>query len=160
MKLLTSCFLLSFQLSCYAQFIEPQVVASSGGQDNAQLNWTIGEVMIETYSRQNDIVTQGFHQTRLTVVGLDESVNPDIALEVFPNPTSDRVIVQHKGSDKGFNYELINANGQVVLQDRILPKANRTEIDMTGVANATYFLRVFSEASGLLSNYQIHKINN
>jgi len=56
----------------------------------AQLSWTLGEAVIETYAPGGGTaqLTQGFHQTQLTVVALNESVTVFPVL-VYPNPTTD-----------------------------------------------------------------------
>ena len=74
-----------------AQSISPEVVATSGEHfqnGTSQLSWTLGEVMIDTYSAGGTIVTQGFHQTQLTVTSIDESNPFSLNVNVFPNPTS------------------------------------------------------------------------
>jgi len=53
----------------------------------AQLSWTLGEAVIETYTGDKSQLTQGFHQTQLTVVALNESVTVFPVL-VYPNPTT------------------------------------------------------------------------
>lgn len=51
--------------SLYAQSFSPDVIGSAGNFTTSQsgsMAWTIGEVMIETYSSNNNFFTQGFHQ--------------------------------------------------------------------------------------------------
>jgi len=49
-----------------SQSVTPDVIASSGGNYNgsgANLSWTVGELVTETYSAGNTTLTQGFQQT-------------------------------------------------------------------------------------------------
>ena len=56
--------------------VKSQEVKGTSGDyfQNAQasLSWTIGEPMTETYTTGTNILTQGFHQTGLTIVSIFE----------------------------------------------------------------------------------------
>ncbi|MCB0683669.1 MAG: hypothetical protein KDC32_22625, partial [Saprospiraceae bacterium] len=74
----------------HSQSLAPEVIASAGehfATANAQLSWTVGEPVIETYTGSTAQLTQGFHQTNLTVVAVND---PTAAFQVsvFPNPTA------------------------------------------------------------------------
>ena len=55
-------------LTCAAQDIERDVVSSSGdyySNSSAQLSVSIGEIVTETTTSSNNVLTQGFQQTNL-----------------------------------------------------------------------------------------------
>lgn len=61
-----------------AQSLSPTVVASQGDyfwSTTVSVEWTIGEVMIETYTVQDHFLTQGFHQPNL--------LQPEVTYEFF-----------------------------------------------------------------------------
>ena len=80
----------------FAQSTSPEVIGSSGEHysgTNAQLSWTIGETVNEAYSAVNNQLTQGFHQTNLTTVGM-EDLNEDIQFSVYPNPVAEQLTLE------------------------------------------------------------------
>ncbi|MEN8250213.1 MAG: hypothetical protein ABFS32_14870, partial [Bacteroidota bacterium] len=80
-------------LSCF--ILTAQEVVSSGGETGTaagyEISWTVGEPVIETVSDGTNTLTQGFHQTKLTVTSVNEFSISGIELKVFPNPTEDYV---------------------------------------------------------------------
>ena len=63
-------------LNCltFGQSISPEVIASSGDHftgTDAQLSWTIGELVIDTYTNGSTQLTQGFHQTNLIITNVE-----------------------------------------------------------------------------------------
>lgn len=84
-------FLLGFVsfTQAYTQDAELQVVSSAGSSyqvNGIVLDWTLGEVVIQTLDRPSGMITQGFHQPSYTLV----SVSPIPAelgnVLVSPNP--------------------------------------------------------------------------
>ena len=71
MKEITLYLILSFFL---IRQINAQEVVSAGGGDftnsSLSVSWTIGEPITETYSVGSNILTQGFHQSKLSVIGI------------------------------------------------------------------------------------------
>ncbi|MFA6260574.1 MAG: gliding motility-associated C-terminal domain-containing protein [Bacteroidia bacterium] len=63
--------MLIFQHTANAQFISRAVISSAGATANApgmSMDWTIGEVIVETAAGTNHMLTQGFHQPDLLVI--------------------------------------------------------------------------------------------
>ena len=86
--------LLSLGMS--AQSLTPQVIASTGGfssNNNGSLSYTVGEMtMVQTFSANGNILTQGFQQPNDTakMVGiLDVTQDEFGSFVVYPNPAVD-----------------------------------------------------------------------
>jgi len=57
----------------FGQTIQNSVISSTGGSasaSNVKMDYTIGETVIETFSAGGHTLTQGFHQTNLTLVAI------------------------------------------------------------------------------------------
>jgi hypothetical protein len=69
-----------------------QEVVSSQGQTysnaNGSIDFTVGEVIINTGSNGTNDLTQGFHQTNWNFLGVEDFA-PDYQATIFPNPTQD-----------------------------------------------------------------------
>jgi hypothetical protein len=135
-------FLLFVSLSSRAQ----QAVSSAGNTSVVPgyiVDWTLGEVVIETVTGSSVMLTQGIHQTNLVVTDLHDLTSPGLDVKVYPNPAADflRIEVLRMGNDV-FHYELSDITGC-----RILLKAMQSqieEIDMSRFVSGTYILHVFN----------------
>ena len=81
-------------LGMNAQSLTPQVIASTGGfssNANGSLSYTVGEMtMVQTFSANNNILTQGFQQPNDQVLGLIDITQDDFgSFVVYPNPAVD-----------------------------------------------------------------------
>ena len=84
---------ISFSTSLFAQDLDHYVIGSDGGHsrnNQFSLDYTIGEVVTEfgEDTLNNVHLTQGFQQTLLSIVSVEEHVE-DIQINVFPNPAVD-----------------------------------------------------------------------
>ena len=72
--------------------INAQEVVSSSGKtytnDMGSISWTLGESVIASHIQTDQILTQGFHQSKLTITGTNNLQSLDLDLSIFPNPSS------------------------------------------------------------------------
>ena len=81
--------LIALPMIGFGQVTTPSVVSSSGdsySNGGVIMDYTLGEIVIETYTNSNTILTQGFHQGDLKVT--TAVVNLDIKTRIYPNPTT------------------------------------------------------------------------
>lgn len=143
-----------------AQSISPDVIATAGDHyvsSNAQLSWTIGEPVIETVQAGGNIITQGFHQTTLTVTSIDETSAVSLDVSIYPNPTSDRVIISIPDNQYDFTVEMYDLNGKMVMSDKINRVDNQKELDVTSLATSYYLLKLVSQDADYNSTHKIQK---
>lgn len=93
-KLYALVALLIAVLAVNAQSLSPSVIASGGAyvsNSNGSLSYTVGEMtMVETFSANGNILTQGFQQPNESVVGLIGITRDEFgSLVVYPNPAVD-----------------------------------------------------------------------
>jgi hypothetical protein len=99
-----------------------QLVSASGGHySDAQLNvsWSVGETVIETFTDDNYILTQGFQQPGLVLVGIESFSDQFEALHVYPNPTSDYVNINLNEDYDNLSYRVLNSEGKVIQNKQI-----------------------------------------
>ena len=144
----------------YSQTISPEVIATSGEHfisANAQLSWTIGELMIETYSTGSNQLTQGFHQTNLTITAV-EDLAEDFQLKVYPNPTKDLVNVEFLESPSTASVIISDAHGRtLILKEAIQPLGTET-FNLSSYPAGAYFLQVRNEEQQVIKTFQILKL--
>lgn len=90
-----------------------EVVSTQGdsySNTSGTIDYTIGEVVIETVSDGNNDVTQGFHQTNWKFAEV-EDLDPTLNISVYPNPINDQLKIETE-SFRGLEYLLYDQNGK------------------------------------------------
>lgn len=119
----------------YAQYLERQVIASTGGASilpalpldsfGTHLEYTIGDVAVRTI-RYPDVVllTQGFQQPPLQ--GLLRLQKDEML--VFPNPTVDRITIMYnlEANVKKVDIRVISLGGHLVYTTTFIPVEGET----------------------------------
>jgi hypothetical protein len=133
-------FLLLFIVGTMGSVKAQQIIACNGSfsaSPNYSISWTIGETVIETFQTSNVILTQGFQQTFLNNIKINELLN-EINVNVYPNPSKDFVNIMITNVLKEENkVELYNSLGQLLIKNE-----NIFQIDISNYPNGIYFLKV------------------
>ena len=85
------------------------------------------------------------------VTELSSNVIGDIM--IYPNPAADRLTVDMNGNsiaNEGFELQLYNANGQLVLQRKFDPKTHNTEILTIDLPNGYYIIRLIGDQGSII----------
>ena len=138
-----------------------QEVVSSQGETysnaNGSIDFTVGEVIINTGSNGTNDLTQGFHQTNWNFLGVEDFA-PDIQATIFPNPTQDVLNIKTSVFEN-VTYTLYDAQGKLVLQNIL--SAEQTPIQVSQLAPGAYSLELIFENSndGTLSLTKVSKVS-
>ena len=160
MKFLTIVSLSVLPFVGMAQSVTPEVIASAGDHfqnSSVQLSWTLGEVMIDTYDNGTNILTQGFHQTELTVTSIEETLS-DVRMNLFPNPTSEYLNIELGNNEKDINLQLYDMSGKLIHQDVINAYDTKYVLPMQSVATGKYLVQMQSEDGKLNTTHQVVKL--
>ena len=129
--------------------ISAQEVISSQGETysntNGVIDFTIGEVIINTGTNGTNDITQGFHQTNWVFVGLDNFA-PNYEVSVYPNPSEELLNIRTK-TFENVSYTLYDAVGKVILQDKL--SSEFTTITVNQLAPGSYSLTLNNSAQNL-----------
>lgn len=161
MKFLTAFSLAALPFLGMAQSIEPQVIASAGEHfDNGsvQLSWTLGEVVIDTYDNGTNILTQGFHQTELTVTAIDETI-ANVRLNMYPNPTSELLNIELGNNESDINLQLFDMSGKLVHQVKIEAYQTKYVLPMNLVATGNYLVQMQSVDGKMNTTHKVVKLS-
>ena len=146
-------------LTGYGNIVAQEVVSSAGDShinNNGSISYTIGEPVVETFTGENNILTQGFQQTNLVITAIDELPGLDFEISAFPNPASEIVKLRiGKESIAGMQYKLYDMNGNLLLQNRL--EGAETEIPFSDLSPAEYIL-IISDQNKELKSFKIVKI--
>jgi len=145
-----------FSLAATAQQIDRTVIATAGdnmlGVD-VQLEWTLGETIVETFSNDEIMLTQGFQQGEMIILNVSEQKS--INVSVFPNPTFGKVNIQlPEKSD--FNLKLYSLNGACLLDENLEGDKHIVSIDK--FAAGIYLVNLMDNKTNTNYQYKINKL--
>ena len=140
--------LVIFSLFATISVSAQEVVATQGdlySNASANIDFTIGEVIIATGTDGTIDLTQGFHQTNWDFVGLEDHA-PNYEATIFPNPTSDVLNIK-TSTFENVTYTLYDAQGKLVMQNILT--AVQTPIQVSQLAPGSYSLTLNNETQNL-----------
>lgn len=132
-----------------SQSQELSLISDAGGYfatENFSLAWSLGEPMVETYTTEGIILTQGFQQTLLEPVGIPkEGLSGKATVQVYPNPTRGKVFVKvSSGKESSLQKEypciIYDLLGNQIARE-IIPSEG-TYLDFSGYVGSLYFLNI------------------
>jgi len=136
-----------------------EVISSAGNtysDEEHKVSWTLGEPVIKTIKGANNILTQGFHQTNLTVTALDNLNFPGLELSVYPNPVKHILNIKASGSgDIKLQLRLFGIDGKQLLQKEVMN--NLEEINMFPYAGGNYLLKISTTGDAPVRIFKIVK---
>ena len=146
--------LLCLPMIGFGQVTTPSVISSSGDSYNnggVMMDYTLGEIVVETFSNSANILTQGFHQGDLKVSTSIENIA--IKTKIYPNPTTNFLIIE---LEENVNAELLvyDINGKIVIKDK-LNEEQKKQLDFSFLNQGNYLLHI--NIADKQSVYQINK---
>lgn len=135
-------FTLLLTFWCITGIAQSQEVISTAGtvfeNGAGTISFTLGEIVTNTLNSGSSVLTQGFQQSKLTIVSLDERI--ELEMSVFPNPVQQMITLKVE-TPQGFQYMLFDISGVLIERKEI--KGSETGIDFTSMEPAVYILKVF-----------------
>jgi hypothetical protein len=117
-----------------------QEVVSTQGDSytnaSGSVDFTIGEVVINTGTDGTNDLTQGFHQTNWNFLGVDKH-EQNFEATVYPNPMGTELFIQTENFEF-VSYVLYDAAGRIVAENKL--NALQTGIDVSTFAPSSYSL--------------------
>lgn len=121
-----------------------EVVATAGStlsNSNGSISFTIGESVANTLNKADVTITQGFHQTKISVSLISELKDIDFVISVFPNPAYDFLKIS-LNTDKieGLQYLLYDINGKLLVQKKL--ESSETSVFVESLASGVYIIKI------------------
>lgn len=145
---------LLFVQTIEAQNLSPTVVNSSGGiiqNSSHSLEWSLGELAVSTLTSPANLLTQGFLQPNVTIVGTKDLFD-ESRLAVFPNPVSDWLNLQTDIPNIK-TVQVHDVLGRLVLQGGFQPL-----LDVQQLGSGTFVVSLFDKQNQFLHSFKINKI--
>ena len=164
MRILKYCLLLAlFTPSVLnAQSIDRWVIGANGTSGDAgayALEYTVGEIAVETVEQGSLTLNQGFHQTKLEgAVGIDAAlITVDYTL--YPNPTNGQVILELESDEEvSLMLEVVDALGKsTVVKSKELAFQGSAKVlfDLNELTSGHYFIVISDMDSNKLKSLRV-----
>ncbi|MEJ7738360.1 MAG: T9SS type A sorting domain-containing protein [Chitinophagaceae bacterium] len=148
----------------FAQQASPAVIASGGGTTKTgsiYLDWTLGELAIESIKSAKYMYTQGFHQPVLVVERIENNSNlivKNYSISVFPNPATSILTIQlHFIPATPLSVSLFDGHGKLILRKKIPAISQLFQLNVGAYAQGAYYLQIQNTEGSVLSNYNVIK---
>ena len=148
----------------YSQQLSPSLISAAGGISKIQgitLEWSLGEIAIESVSASNRLYTQGFHQPTLLVSAFQKgiiSAESTFNISIAPNPVQSTLQISYVVSTEQELYVILSDfMGQTYVTKKLSEKTGFATIEMSGMIAGAYFLRVQTKDGVLIKSFKIIK---
>lgn len=145
----------------FGQSISSQVIASTGDYSESSdysISWTLGEIAIETLESSAYILTQGFHQGYFEITSVDNPLEKNVEIKVYPNPATDYIFVSLESDEvRSAMIELYDLDGRIVLKENWDSPEGPYPIDLSGLTSAQYLLKILTRTGKPLQTFKIIK---
>ena len=136
-----------------------EVIATAGENFTAEertLSWTIGEVVTETFGNESNL-TQGFHQSKLTITSIYQFKDFNVEISAFPNPVLYELNLTINADEEEYTVTIFNDLGSAYYTNKHLLGTNPVLIDFNDYKQGVYFVRIINENGTLLKTFKIVK---
>ena len=134
-----------------------QEVVSTQGDSytnaSGSIDFTIGEVVINTVTDGTNDLTQGFHQTNWNFLGVDNH-EQNFEATVYPNPMGTELYIQTENFEF-VSYIIYDAAGRIVAENKL--NALQTGIDVSTFAPSSYSLVLLNENQEKVKTFKLVK---
>ncbi|MBP6334611.1 MAG: T9SS type A sorting domain-containing protein [Bacteroidia bacterium] len=141
-------------------FAQSGSVAGGGNATGAggSVSYSIGQTNYETDFGNDGSVTKGLQQPyEISIISGMDKVDILLTATIYPNPTASYITLDIADFElKKMTCELFTIQG-VLIKKELLTKA-QTDIDMAGLSEGTYLLKILS-ASNEIKTFKIIKNN-
>ena len=153
-------FILAFLLlglSSYAQSTISKQVIGPGGQTfengNYKLSYSVGEVAVGAMTDEDGTYQLGngyYPSLKLSTLNTE---NPELQLQVFPNPTKEVIYITHP-TEQFFEVRIADISGKQILQTA---HQKQQPLNVQTLNTGTYFITVTTKDSKQTNTYKIVK---
>jgi len=151
---------LVFVLSATAQ-VKQEVIASAGGYNvngALSISWTLGETIIPTLTSQDGslILAHGFQQ-KLIITAVEENLDLQVKIKVYPNPASEVVNIQFEEPVDGeIDVAILDSQGKLIKRETIESAIVEKQINLQDFPAGIYYIRLTKDK--LVNVYKVVKL--
>jgi hypothetical protein len=110
------------------------------------VSFSVGQLVYTTNTGINGSLVQGVQQPyEITIkTAIEQAKGINLSITAYPNPTNNNLLLNISNFDiSNLYYELYDMNGKILLKQKVI--SNETNIVMSNLLPATYFLKLIQE---------------
>ena len=153
----TISLMLSFvvSISLCAQSSINSAGAEATGQGGS-LSYSVGQVVYSSSSSSAGAVSAGVQQAyEVSVATQVSATNLNIDASVYPNPTTDFLILNVSEIEENYTYLVTDINGKQLKTGLI--NNTQTSLDFSSYVTGTYFIKLAGQDNSNIKNFQVIK---
>lgn len=154
--------LITITIVCFSQSKTLEVNPAAGDvftTSDISLSWTIGEGVIETFSNNEIVLTQGFQQPSLKVTLIDESDQINFQVNIYPNPTRDLLTINMQSENEiACTAELFDMSGKLLFRKDLTGREITETLDLSSYSSNVYILRIMDTNRHFYETYKVQKV--
>lgn len=160
----------AFGLGLSAQSRSPSVISTGGGTavgNKIILEWTLGDLAVQSIRSSTLLITEGFHQPFLLKV---ETVDTEPFAERYdpkekyrvslhPNPALATLIITLQGDNPEKTIiSLLDANGKLIQEESILPFDKQATMDVSALVPGLYYVPIRNSNGDIIKTFKVSKM--
>lgn len=144
MKKWITLILILLSIDSYCKNNSSELITTAGGifkTNQIELSWSIGEVVLESFTNPYNLFLQGFQQPlQRPYTGLVEL--PESPISVYPNPMINffNIYVENK-SNSIISFTIYDIQGKIIMKKDNFEVKN--SVDVQQLVNGLYLLKLF-----------------
>ncbi len=136
-----------------------EVISSAGGSysgSSITVDWTIGEPVTSTFVSEDITLTQGFHQSNLTVNAVGLLSDYGIIVKVYPNPVPDILVIETQSIKfENITLRLFDITGKMLISKPLT--GNKEDFNMQIYKQGNYLLKIYTNNDLPVQSFKIIK---
>lgn len=137
-----------------------EVIATQGStysNADGSIEFTLGEIITNTITTNDYIVTQGFNQSYIDVIPQDVTGigNNSVTIDVFPNPTSDHLTINIPNFEKEVTMRLFSIDGIEMTNGKF---STQTQLNIASYPQGVYLLILTNDENQLIETFKIQRL--
>ena len=137
--------------------IAQESVSSAGQSDTVsgvQIDWNVGETVIQTKALSTGFVTQGLEQPHFVISSIERVNKINLQAKLYPNPTSNWVHLDLKSLPQSkLVLSVFDLSGRMLKTQRIGELSNT--IDLNELSAATYIILLETEDQSFREKFSL-----
>lgn len=144
----------------WTSLVQAQESANSSGGNatgtGGTVAYSVGQVIYTTNTGINGNIAQGVqHAYEIFTLGI-EKTNLHVSLTAFPNPITENLTLQISNyNNEKLSYQLFDMKGKLLNNGQIT--GSQTQIIMSNLPTATYFVNVINRENKKIQSFKIIK---
>jgi len=153
---------LIFSLLLFSIYLQAQeTITTTGGNasgSGGSVSYSLGQVVYTTHSESSGSIAQGVQQPYeiFVITGINQTPGIQLSISAYPNPTDDFLTLTVSDyTISELEYQLYDMNGRLLNNE--LLTGDKTQVDMTKLVPATYFLHILEGGKSNIKTFKIIK---